>query len=78
MPIVTHTLVTSYLDYCNIHYMGLLQKAIQKLQLVQNSATWIIRGKSHYTHVALSWVPIAFRVQFKIFIITCKVLQYTT
>ena len=33
---VTHALVTSHTDYCNVLYMGLPLKTVQRLQLVQN------------------------------------------
>ena len=39
---VVHALVTSKLDYCNVLYMGLPLKMVQKLQLVQTAAARLI------------------------------------
>lgn len=43
----------SCLDYCNAWYMGLSLKRIQKLQLVQNVAAWVVKGVGYLTHVTL-------------------------
>ena len=41
---VTHALVTSRLDYCNVFYVGLPLKSVQKLQLVQRAAARVLTG----------------------------------
>lgn len=38
---VTHAQASSWLDYCNVLYMGLPVKMIQKLKLVQNAVASI-------------------------------------
>ena len=48
---VTHALLTSCLDYCNVPYMGLPLKSVRKLQLVQNVAARLLTGTDHREHV---------------------------
>lgn len=46
--VVTHTLVTSYLDSCNVLRMGLPLKLTQKLQLVWNVTMQVVGGLFQY------------------------------
>lgn len=39
--VISHALVISQLDYCNVLNMGLTLKNIQKLQLVQNMGSYL-------------------------------------
>ena len=60
--------------------MGLPLKSIQKLQLVQNAAAWVSLGAPRLEHKTLllrelHWVPVCFRVQFKVLVITFKALH---
>lgn len=41
---VIYTMVISILDYCNSFYADLPLKLIQKLQVVQNAAVWVLTG----------------------------------
>lgn len=43
---VTHALVTTCINYCNVLYMASLWRPLG-LQLVQNSATWTLIGMWH-------------------------------
>ncbi|XP_058011152.1 uncharacterized protein LOC131184144 [Ahaetulla prasina] len=77
---VTHALVTSRLDYCNALYMGLPLKGIRRLQLVQNAAARVIDGAPRGSHITpilrrLHWLPVAFRVRFKVLVTTFKALH---
>lgn len=51
LPMVTHTLITSQLVYCNTFHMGLLLKIIWKHQWVQNIAMQGVMDISHYANV---------------------------
>ena len=72
---VVHPLVTSKLDY-----VGLPLKTVRKLQLVQNAAASLITGTSRFEHIKpnvarLHWLPICFRAQFKVLVLTYKALH---
>ena len=74
---VVHAFIFSRLDYCNSLYTCLTQKSIHSLQLVQNAAARLLTGTRKYDHItpilaSLHWLPIDFRIQFKILLITCK------
>lgn len=71
---------SSWLDCCNVLYMELLLKTIQELQLDQNTSACI--GPSQFAHVTpllrkLHLLPVLFLVQFKVLVITFKILHGT-
>ncbi|XP_053169630.1 uncharacterized protein LOC128353010 [Hemicordylus capensis] len=77
---VTHALVTSRLNYCNTLYVGLPLKNNQKLQLVQNAAARVLSRAARWEHITpilkeLHWLPVCFRVQFKVLVLTFKALN---
>ncbi|KAF7251321.1 MAP3K7 C-terminal-like protein [Varanus komodoensis] len=77
---VTHALVTSRLGFCNTLYMGLPLKTVQILQLVQNRAARLLTGTGHCSHITpvlcqLHWLPIEFRTQFEVLVMTYKALN---
>ena len=53
---------------------------IQKLQRVQNSAAHLVFHKSKFCHItpllrALHWLPVAYRIVFKILLLTFKAIH---
>ena len=77
---VTQALMTSRLDYCNALYMGLPLRCTRKLQLVQNAAARVIMGATRCSHITpilreLHWLPVAFRVCFKVLTTIFKALH---
>jgi hypothetical protein len=72
--------VTSHLDYCNCLLAGLPANLIGKLQRVQNCAARMIKQIGKYDHITpvlkdLHWLPIKFRIDYKVLVITFKVLN---
>ena len=65
---ILHAFVTSRIDYCN----GLLQR-------VQNAAARLLMSCKKYDHIMpvlinLHWLPVRYRINFKILLLTFKVL----
>ena len=76
----TNALVSSSLDYCNSLYLSLTDFELRRLQLVQNSLCRIVTHSSKFSHITpqlkkLHWLPVRYRVKFKIGLITYKILN---
>lgn len=61
-------------------FVGLDQKALRRLQVVQNAAARLLTGKKKREHItpvlaSLHWLPINFRIQFKIVLISFKCMN---
>ena len=59
---------------------GVLERQLQKLQRVQNAAARLIFQESRYCHItpllkSLHWLPVRFRIAFKILLITFKAVH---
>ena len=72
--------VTCYIDQCNSLLVGLPQCQIQRLQRVQNSAARLIQNKDRRCHITpilkdLHWLPVSFRVKYKVNVTTFKALN---
>ena len=77
---LAHAMVTSRLDYCNSLLYGIADKEINRLQRVQNCLARVITRSPPRTRSVpllrkLHWLPIKFRIQFKINLLTFKTLS---
>lgn len=80
LEIVVHSFISSKIDYCNSLYIGLSQTMLVHLQLVQNAAARLLTGvrkRDHITPVlqSLHWLPVKFRIDFKILLFVYKALS---
>ena len=77
---VVHSYVTSRLDQNNCLLAGLPQKAIRKLQTIQNAAARLIMHVKKHEHISptliqLHWLPVDKRIVFKMLLLVYKCLQ---
>uniref|UniRef100_A0A3B4GYQ8 Reverse transcriptase domain-containing protein n=1 Tax=Pundamilia nyererei TaxID=303518 RepID=A0A3B4GYQ8_9CICH len=80
MEKLIHAFITSRLDYCNSLYLGLQSSLLQRLQLVQNAAAHLLTGTRKFDSITpvlknLHWLPIKYRIDFKILLFTYKILN---
>ena len=80
IKMVIHAYVTSKLDYNNALLAGATSSLTSKLQNVQNAAAKLITRRKKYDHVTpilqdLHWLPIEYRIIFKILLLTYKSLN---
>ena len=76
-------MVFSHLDYCNSLLFGISKYLILKMQSIQNCAARTILEKSKFTRVTpllieLHWLPVEYRIRFKILLITYKALNHNS
>ncbi len=75
-----NTFVFSRIDYCNALLAGVSKSTLSKLQSVQNSAARILTRTKTSEHISpvlesLHWLPVRFRIDFKIIMLTYKALH---
>ena len=78
--LLANVLVSSRLDYCNSLFLLLTDFELRRLPLVQNSLCRVVTCSSKFSHITpqlkkLHWLPVKYRVQFKIGLITYKILN---
>jgi len=71
---LVHAVVSSHLDYCNVLLFGLPKYQLDHLPKAQNAAARVILHLSKRDHITpafvdLHWLPIEFRVQFKLLLL---------
>ena len=74
---LVHAYVTSRLDYCNSILFGLPSEQLTRLQRVQNNAARLVLKKGKRDHITpllkeLHWLPIPYRIQFKLAILAFR------
>ena len=77
---VACSIVSTRLDYCNSLLFGITDKNIQRLQRVQNTLARVVSGTRRRDHIKpvlreLHWLPVAQRIDYKVALITHKVLN---
>ena len=80
---LVHAFIMGRIDNCNSLLYGLPTTHINKLQRMQNAAAKLICSTLRFSHVtpmlfSLHWLPIKFRIDFKILIITFKSIHGQT
>ena len=75
-----HAFVSARIDYCNSILYGIPDYHLNKLQRIQNAAARLVCEQSRYCHITpllfnLHWLPVKFRIVFKILLITLKALK---
>ena len=73
-------LVMSHIDYANSLYQGLPEVTLRKLQMVQNMAAKLVLNRYRLSSATearkeLHWLPIKYRVQYKILILVHKCIK---
>ena len=78
--LVRHVFIMGRIDYCNSLLHGLPTTHINKLQCVQNAAARLICSTPRFSRItpvlySLHWLPVRFRIVYKILIITFKAIH---
>ncbi len=77
---LVYAFMTSRLDYCNALLGGCPASSINKLQIVQNAAARVLTRSKKYDNItpilqSLHWLPIKFRISYKILLLAYKALN---
>ena len=74
-----YAFVSSRINYCDSLSYGLPDSLLNKLQSVQNACARLIFNEHKFCHITplimeLHWLPIRFRIEFKILLITFEMV----
>ena len=77
---LVHAFISSRIAYCNSLLYGLPEYQLNKLQRVHNMCARLICNESKYCHITpllvdLHWLPVKFRIEFKILLIVFKIFS---
>ena len=77
---LVHAFVTSRSDQCNSLLLGCRTNSLKSLQLIQNAAARVLMRTNRRDHISLvlvylHWLPVKFRIEFKILLLTYKALN---
>lgn len=77
---LVQALITSRLDYANALYIGVPKSVLNRLQQVQNTAARLVTRSPRRNHITpvlkdLHWLPVEFRIQYKLILYTYKALH---
>ena len=80
LKMLVNFLVISRLDYCNSFLYDIPKYQRDRLQRIQNTAARMITGARSSDHItpllkSIHWLPVEARIQFKILLITYKILN---
>ena len=80
LEMVIHSLIFSNIDYCNAIFHSLPEYQLHKIQRIQNYAARILTNTGKFSHITpvlkeLHWLPVKYRIKFKILITTFKCLH---
>lgn len=80
LEMIIHAFVSSRLDYCNSLFTCLNKTTMDRLQLIQNAAARLLTRSNKWCHITpilvdLHWLPVFFRVRFKVLVLTYRALN---
>ncbi|KAF7655247.1 hypothetical protein LDENG_00058590 [Lucifuga dentata] len=80
LKMVIHAFISSRLDYCNSLLTCLSKTSLNRLQTVQNAAARLLTKANRRSHITpilsgFHWLPVNFRVYFKILVLTFRALH---
>ena len=70
-----HMFITSILDYCNSLFYSLLNSLTLKLQRIQQACAHLVYSVTKFCLRDLHWLPVRQLIDFKIILITFKILN---
>ena len=77
---LVHAFIVARIDYCNGLLYGLPAAHLNKLQRIQNCAARLVCSLPRFCHItptlfSLHWLPVCFRIEFKLLILTFKAIH---